>query len=106
MWETSNSPAAFLVAWCSSNMEEYHIGNSHPWKSTIFPPCLWCAEKSAVRLGAPMANALSLQALIIRYKISSLIKPKNDVPIVYFDVCVLVNMGGVIIITTKESKAF
>ena len=53
-----------------------------------------------------MANAMSLQALIIRYKISSLIKPKNDVPIVYFDVCVLVNMGGVIIITTKESKAF
>ena len=38
MWETSTRPAAFLVARCSSGIEEYHIGSSKPWKSTIFAP--------------------------------------------------------------------
>ena len=53
IWETSNSPAAFLVARCSSGIEEYHIGNSKPWKSTILPPASrwdWC---KAVLIGEP-----------------------------------------------------
>ena len=38
IWDTSNRPAAALVDRCSSCIEEYQIGSSKPWKSTILAP--------------------------------------------------------------------
>jgi hypothetical protein len=49
IWETSNSPAAFLVARCSSWIDEYHIGISKPWKSTILASASrWVAYRAVL----------------------------------------------------------
>lgn len=51
MCETSNIPAEDLHARCSSWIEEYHIGNSNPWKSTIFASDSRWQAYNAVRTG-------------------------------------------------------
>jgi hypothetical protein len=44
-------PAEFRVAKCSSWIEEYHIGNSYPWNSTIFAPAEMCDWYNEVLTG-------------------------------------------------------
>ena len=51
MCETSNIPAEDLQARCSSWIELYHIGNSNPWKSTIFASDSRWQAYNAVRTG-------------------------------------------------------
>ena len=51
MWDTSNNPAAALVAKCSSCIEEYQIGSSKPWKFTIFAPASKWDSYNAVLTG-------------------------------------------------------
>ena len=51
MCETSNIPADDLQARCSSWIELYHIGNSNPWKSTIFASDSRWQAYNAVRTG-------------------------------------------------------
>ena len=51
--DTSNNPAPDLQARCSSLILEYQIGNSKPWKSTMFAPSETCSPYRAVRTGLP-----------------------------------------------------
>ena len=51
MCETSNIPAEDLQARCSSWIELYQIGNSNPWKSTIFASDSRWQAYNAVRTG-------------------------------------------------------
>ncbi len=51
MWETSNKPAPERVARCSSEMDEYQMGNSNPWKSTMRPSKARCSAYNGVRTG-------------------------------------------------------
>src|SRR5216683_5511489 len=52
MCDTSNRPAAFRTAKCSSRMDVYCCGMSHPPKSTMRPPSATCRSYSGVRRGA------------------------------------------------------
>src|SRR5258708_9616438 len=52
MCDTSNSPATARTAKCSSRMDVYCCGMSHPPKSTMRPPSATCRSYSGVRRGA------------------------------------------------------
>src|SRR5216683_2672678 len=52
MCDTSNSPATLRTAKCSSRMDVYCCGMSHPPKSTMRPPSATCRSYSGVRRGS------------------------------------------------------
>src|SRR5260370_7352806 len=52
MCDTSNSPATARTAKCSSRMDVYCCGMSHPPKSTMRPPSATCRSYSGGRRGA------------------------------------------------------
>src|SRR6266516_2136241 len=55
MWDTSNSPATWRTAKCSSRIEVYCCGISQPPKSTIRPPRATCLSYRGVRFVSLLA---------------------------------------------------
>ena len=64
MWLTSNRPAAWRVARCSSTTEVYQTGMSHPAKGTILAPMALCVSCSGVTLGSVLpAQSIGMTAV-------------------------------------------
>ena len=62
MWLTSNRPAAFRVALCSSTTELYQTGMSQPAKGTIFAPSSRWMAFSAVSFTGGSAGSSHVKA--------------------------------------------